>query len=145
MIDPEVRIPLTWPQGTYGLPMTYRGCPVGAGFRWHHGYRHQEGELGNSWSGGYHLGGKKSIWTNEQTFCMKTQQRGTEYDLEWGPGQYCIFKKGDCQEGKPYKLLERSRGTERQTSGGFKLRTPQIENEQGKTVPNNQFLWIKLA
>ncbi|KAM7438653.1 hypothetical protein ABFA07_011865 [Porites harrisoni] len=98
-VDPEVRIPLTWPQGTYGLPMTYRGCPVGAGFRWHHGYRYQEGELGNSWSGGYHLGGKKSIWTNEQTFCMKTQQRGTEYDLEWGPGQYCIFKKGDCQEG----------------------------------------------
>lgn len=26
LIDPPVVIPLTWPQGTYGLPMTTHGC-----------------------------------------------------------------------------------------------------------------------
>jgi len=98
-VDPPVRIPLTWPQGTYGLPMTTSGCPKGAGFKWHYGYRYHENEVGNEWSRPYDLGGRKSVWTNEQAFCMKTQERGTEYDLTWGPGQFCIFKKGNCPQG----------------------------------------------
>ncbi|CAH3162231.1 unnamed protein product [Pocillopora meandrina] len=98
-IDPPVVIPLTWPQGTYGLPMTTHGCPRAAGFTWHHGYRYHENEIGNSWSYPYHLAGKKSIWTNQQAFCIKTKDQGTKYDLTWSPGQYCLFKKGDCPEG----------------------------------------------
>ena len=99
LIDPPVVIPLTWPQGTYGLPMTIHGCPKAAGFTWHHGYRYHENEIGNSWSYPYHLAGKKSIWTNQQAFCIKTKDQGTKYDLNWSPGQYCLFKKGDCPEG----------------------------------------------
>ena len=97
--DPEIVIPLTWPKGTYGLPMTTRGCPKASGFNWNSGYRYHENEIGNEWSFPYHLAGKKSIWTNTQSFCIKTKEQGTEYDLAWTPGQYCLFKKGNCPEG----------------------------------------------
>ncbi|KAJ7389174.1 hypothetical protein OS493_033260 [Desmophyllum pertusum] len=43
-VDPEVRIPLTWPMGTYGLPMPKSGCPKGTKFPWHVGTRFHDTE-----------------------------------------------------------------------------------------------------
>lgn len=99
--DPEVRIPLSWPLGTYGLPMTKSGCPEG-GF-WHKGTRYhdtEDSDSNNNWSDPYHLAGRVAKDDMEQKFCMKTQSRTSTYDLPWPEGKYCIYKKGDsCPEG----------------------------------------------
>ncbi|XP_068755959.1 uncharacterized protein [Montipora capricornis] len=98
--DPVVRIPLTWPLGTYGLPMTKSGCPHGD--FWHEGTRYHdtEDELPkNKWSDPYDLAGRANKKNMEQKFCMKTQSKTSKYDLPWPKGKYCIYKKGDCPEG----------------------------------------------
>ena len=100
--DPLVRIPLTWPRGTYGLPMPQTGCPTVPGFTWHQGTRYQDTEnygSGNRWSTTYHLAGRKAANDMEQRFCMKTQELTNKYDLLWPNGQYCVFKKGKCPQG----------------------------------------------
>ena len=59
-LDPEVRIPLTWPFGTYGLPMTKSGCPNGN--FWHEGTRFHDTEdedPDNLWSDPYDLAGNR--------------------------------------------------------------------------------------
>ena len=101
--DPEVRIPLTWPLGTYGLPMPKAGCPKGTKVIWHEGTRYQDTEDAwgkNYWSNPYDLAGR--VWKNdmEQKFCMKTLAKASEYSLAWPKGQYCILKKGPCPEGE---------------------------------------------
>lgn len=98
--DPQVRIPLTWPFGTYGLPMTKSGCPDGD--FWHEGTRFHDTEdvnPNNLWSDPYDLAGRVAKNDMEQEFCMKTQSKTSEYDLPWPEGKYCIYKKGDCPEG----------------------------------------------
>ncbi|XP_068755958.1 uncharacterized protein [Montipora capricornis] len=98
--DPEVRIPLTWPFGTYGLPMTKSGCPDGD--FWHKGTRYHDTEdddSDNYWSDPYDLAGKVDKNNMEQKFCMKTKSKTSEYELPWPKGKYCIYKKGDCPEG----------------------------------------------
>ncbi|XP_068753240.1 uncharacterized protein [Montipora capricornis] len=86
--DPLVRIPLTWPLGTYGLPMTKSGCPHGD--FWHEGTRYHDTEdvnPKNHWSNPYDLAGKVNKSYMEQKFCMKTLSKT------------CIYKKGNCPEG----------------------------------------------
>ncbi|KAJ7389169.1 E3 ubiquitin-protein ligase mib2 [Desmophyllum pertusum] len=61
-----------------------------------YGYRYHENEIVTVGRIRTILAGKKSIWTNTQSFCIKTRERGTDYDLIGSPGQYCILKKGDC-------------------------------------------------
>ncbi|XP_068753813.1 uncharacterized protein [Montipora capricornis] len=98
--DPVVRIPLTWPFGTYGLPMTKSGCP-GGGF-WNAGTRYHDTEDVNSknyWSYPYDLAGRVRKNNMEQKFCMKTQSKTSNYDLPWPKGKYCIYKKGNCPDG----------------------------------------------
>lgn len=95
--DPTVRIPLTWPLGTYGLPMANSGCPNG-GF-WRTGWRYHDTEDDNpssSWSNPYDLAGHLSKSNMEQKFCMKTNSRTSRYNLPWPEGKYCIFKKENC-------------------------------------------------
>ena len=102
-----MRIPLTWPFGTYGLPLTKSGCPNGD--FWHQGTRFhdtQDGDPSNSWSTPYDLAGRANIKDMEQKFCMKTQSKTSNYDLPWPKGQYCIYKKGDCPEGQHIALLD---------------------------------------
>ena len=102
-----VRIPLTWPLGTYGLPMTKSGCPHGD--FWHEGTRYHDTEdefPKNKWSDPYDLAGRANKKNMEQKFCMKTQSQTSKYDLPWPKGKYCIYKKGDCPEGQCIALFD---------------------------------------
>ncbi|KAJ7390106.1 hypothetical protein OS493_027138 [Desmophyllum pertusum] len=102
--NPSDCIPITWPLGTYGLPMPKLGCPSG----WHEGTRLHDTEDSrsrNAWSVPYDLAGNIAINDMEQKFCMKTQDRTSEYNLPWPTGQYCIFKKGNCPGGFENKTI----------------------------------------
>ena len=97
--DPDLRIPLTWPKGTYGLPMPKSGCPKGTNFLWRKGTRYQDTEdyrSDNKWSVNHYLAGRAKKDDMEQKFCMKTQPDGI---LNWPKGKYCILKKGPCPKG----------------------------------------------
>ena len=97
--DPDLRIPLTWPKGTYGLPMPKSGCPKGKNVRWHEGTRYQDTEdyrSDNEWSAHHDLAGRAKKDDMEQKFCMKTLSDGI---LNWPKGKYCILKKGTCPKG----------------------------------------------
>ena len=97
--DPELTIPLTWPKGTYGLPMAKNGCPRGTNFGWNEGVRFQDTEdddPNNSWSKYYDLAGLAKKNNMEQKFCIKTQPYGI---LNWPSGEYCILKKRTCPKG----------------------------------------------
>ena len=102
--DPNVWVPLTWPEGTYGLPMPKTGCPEQRGFSWHTGTRYQDTENtytpNNHWSSPYDLAGAVDRSFMEQKFCLKTQSQTTDFSLSWPKGEYCIFKKGNkCPTG----------------------------------------------
>jgi len=100
--DPAVRIPLTWPEGTYGLPMPKEGCPKEKWWTWHTGTRYQDTEdsdSNNDWSSHFNL-----AWDNKRNdvvmkYCIKTNFKGAGYPLPWPKGDYCIHKKGRCPEG----------------------------------------------
>ena len=97
--DPELRIPLAWPKGTYGLPMAKNGCPSGTNFRWHEGVRYHDTEdddSNNFWSDHHDLAGRAEKNDMEQKFCIKTQSDGI---LNWPKGEYCILKKRTCPKG----------------------------------------------
>ncbi|KAK6165412.1 hypothetical protein SNE40_022343 [Patella caerulea] len=94
--DPQLRIPLTWPSGTYGLVKAITGCPAGR-VTWHPGKRHQgdnskrhKGHMSHIYTGGHSV-------TIE--FCMKGDNRISEYDTDWPKGNYCILKYGSCPAG----------------------------------------------
>ncbi|XP_050416955.2 uncharacterized protein LOC126830601 [Patella vulgata] len=108
--DPQLRIPLTWPSGTYGLIKAVSGCPAGR-VTWHLGSRHQDDynrhrhmppqiELKNhnEWSNPNHIAGSKGQDITLD-FCMKGDEKITEYDGDWPAGDYCILKYGDCPKG----------------------------------------------
>ena len=100
-----MRIPLTWPKGTYGLPMPKSGCPKGSNFQWHAGYRSHDTEDtrgNNKWSSPFDLAGPYYRRDMTQKFCMKTKDEASDYNLPWPRGQYCILKKGECPEGLCY-------------------------------------------
>lgn len=99
--DLELCVPLSWPFGTYGLPMTKSGCPKGD--FWHEGTRYHDTEdsgSNNCWSNPYHLAGRVAKNNMEQKFCMKTLSKTSTSDLPWPKGKYCIYKKGNrCPDG----------------------------------------------
>jgi len=104
--DPEVRIPLTWPVGTYGLPKAKSGCPKGT--FWHSGTRYHDTEddgSNNYWSNPYDLAGYIGKDNMQQKFCMKTRTETSKYNLPWPKGQYCIYKKGNCPQGFSYGYI----------------------------------------
>eukprot|EP00057_Strongylocentrotus_purpuratus_P001649 XP_001200514.2 PREDICTED: uncharacterized protein LOC764265 [Strongylocentrotus purpuratus] len=100
--DPLIQVPLTWPYGTYTLPMPQIGCPV-AHFYWRTGSRYQDTEKylpNNYWSDPCHLQGPYHFFSVEQNFCSKTVAAEDDYDWEWPQGEYCILKKGThCPSG----------------------------------------------
>ena len=98
-----MRTPLNWPKGTYGLPMPASGCPSGANFPWHTGFRRHDTEdfAGeNKWSSPYDLAGPYYRNNMYQRFCMKTKE--TDNNPPWPKGRYCILKKGQCPQGLCY-------------------------------------------
>ncbi|XP_033118811.1 uncharacterized protein LOC117118350 [Anneissia japonica] len=94
--NPVVQIPITWPQGTYGLTQTEgkHVCPSTPGFTWHTGWRKHDTEKRNDWSDGNHFVGP--YWNNDMydNFCMKHETKVTEYDWTWPDGQYCVYQAG---------------------------------------------------
>ncbi|XP_033119835.1 uncharacterized protein LOC117119126 [Anneissia japonica] len=103
--DPPVQIPITWPIGTYSLPMVESkgtGCPD-SHFSWKAGSRFQDTEnylSDNHWSDPCHLRGPYKRNDITQNFCSKTVEYEDSYQWEWGEGTYCIFKKGtSCPAG----------------------------------------------
>ncbi|XP_033637903.1 uncharacterized protein LOC117298694 [Asterias rubens] len=101
--DPVVQSAITWPIGTYSLPMTdsLSGCPNSA-FFWTTGRRFQDTQdlwANNQWSDPCHLPGPYARNNVQQNFCSKMDNLVTESDLDWDEGEYCIFKKGICPSG----------------------------------------------
>ncbi|KAK3747350.1 hypothetical protein RRG08_059592, partial [Elysia crispata] len=91
--DPELRIPVTWPRGTYGLYMPRTGCPRST-FPWHQGWLYQDVEdigASNVFSDTLHLYGQFTDNDNIEThYCIKGEAQATEFDLDWPKGDYCI-------------------------------------------------------
>lgn len=57
--DPDIKIPVTWPHGTYGLYKPRSGCPKSP-LGWAEGWRRQDAEdtdNNNYWTPGIHLDG----------------------------------------------------------------------------------------
>ncbi|XP_072180200.1 uncharacterized protein [Diadema setosum] len=100
--DPSVQVPVTWPYGTYSLPMPQVGCPT-SHFYWQTGSRYQDTENylpNNYWSDPCHLQGPYYRVSVEQNFCSKTNAAEDEYNWAWPAGEYCVFKKGnECPDG----------------------------------------------
>jgi len=106
-IDPAIRFPILWPDGTYSLPKPRSGCPAhGQQFpRWYEGWRYQDTEDGtsnnpnaNRFSSHHHFAG--SFGRNIRTeWCSKTVTSG-DYGISWPRGSYCIGRKnGQCPGG----------------------------------------------
>ncbi|KAK6173994.1 hypothetical protein SNE40_017354 [Patella caerulea] len=100
--DPELKIPITWPAGTYGLVKSTSGCPAGR-VTWHEGSRHQDTEdtrNKNSWSSPIHISGRFSHKDDMTVnFCMKGDITISVFDVNWPAGDYCILKYGNCPTG----------------------------------------------
>ncbi|XP_011683559.2 uncharacterized protein LOC105447351 isoform X2 [Strongylocentrotus purpuratus] len=101
--DGQVLIPLTWPDGTYGLPKPTSGCP-NSEFTWPEGYRHHDTEDDNSnnqWSNPLNLAGSFSRNNMRHHFCMKTTSVvDSNLQWSWQPGSYCIYKYNSCPAGQ---------------------------------------------
>ena len=92
-------IPLTWPNGIYGLPKPAKGCPSAGpspgNFEWNLGKAYWK--YGYSLSGGNHFeSGSSTQWLH---YCVKTVDDPNAM-LDWPPGEYCIMMKGkECPTG----------------------------------------------
>ena len=98
---------VSWPRGTYALPMPNSGCPITSEFTWSAGYHRQDTEETgprSSWSSPLHLKGDKTPTQITQHFCVKTIETGGRL---WPSGQYCIYRKGTCPGGKVYSFWKR--------------------------------------
>nr|XP_054774222.1 uncharacterized protein LOC129282359 [Lytechinus pictus] len=97
--DGAVKIPIVWPDGTYGLPKPTSGCPDG----WHDGYRYHDTEdddSNNYWSNPLHLEGSRGSNNMRNYFCMKTTSAAPSgLGWAWPAGSYCIYKRGSCPSG----------------------------------------------
>lgn len=72
-------VSVTWPSGTYGLPMTKSGCPESSGFRWKTGarfYDTEDDENENFKSSFYNLAGNVNEDGVTLQFCLKTDGVG---------------------------------------------------------------------
>ncbi|XP_067676943.1 uncharacterized protein [Haliotis asinina] len=100
--DIELKIPLIWPLGTYGLMQAKTGCPTG-GASWAEGWRYEDLENTltlNHASGNIHLRGSFPSKGNfKYYFCMKGKPKVSDWDMDWPAGDYCILKYGNCPSG----------------------------------------------
>ena len=91
---------LTWPRGSYGLPMPASGCPLIKGYPMKEGWRLHDTENkrpSNDWSLPLHFPGPFNRNDVTQRFCMKTLS--TTGGRDWPEGQFCIYMKGKCPRG----------------------------------------------
>eukprot|EP00057_Strongylocentrotus_purpuratus_P029092 XP_011683566.1 PREDICTED: uncharacterized protein LOC584567 isoform X2 [Strongylocentrotus purpuratus] len=100
--DGLVLIPLTWPDGTYGLQKPTSGCP-NSEFTWPEGYRYHDTEdddSNNYWSNPLNLAGSFGSNNMGHHFCMKTTSVvDSNLQWSWQPGSYCIYKYNTCPTG----------------------------------------------
>lgn len=99
--DPEMKLPITWPHGTYGLYKARTGCPITPS-RFAEGWRRQDAEDDkntNYWTSDIHLAGTMEKNKPVFYFCMKTANENSNYERNWPTGNYCILKKGGCPTG----------------------------------------------
>eukprot|EP00057_Strongylocentrotus_purpuratus_P009486 XP_011663960.1 PREDICTED: uncharacterized protein LOC580197 [Strongylocentrotus purpuratus] len=96
-MNKNVMIPLTWPDGKYGLAKPTDGCP-NTEFTWNEGWRYQDTEdsdSSNAWSDPIHMIRLSASYLT-LNFCIKTVSNVDERSKwTWQPGSYCIFKYGD--------------------------------------------------
>jgi len=90
---------VTWPRGTYALPMPKDGCPRDDDFTWHRGYVYQDTKSRNDWPKYNHLDINTPDKNAQQKFCVKTATP-SKHNYAWPKGSYCIAKKGDCPTGE---------------------------------------------
>ncbi|XP_041464192.1 uncharacterized protein LOC121415136 [Lytechinus variegatus] len=100
--DSPIKIPLTWPEGTYALQKPRTGCP-NKEFKWNEGFRFHDTENSdskNSWSDPLSIAGHWGKSSIRQEFCVKTVTTvNPRAQWTWQPGSYCIYKYGDCPKG----------------------------------------------
>ena len=107
--DPNVMIPLTWPDGKYGLTKPTDGCP-NKEFTWNEGHRYQDTEDrqggDNDWSDHIHMTELDASHITLK-FCIKTVSNvNGKSKWTWQPGSYCIFKYGDdCPPGSSHLIF----------------------------------------
>ncbi|XP_053403184.1 uncharacterized protein LOC128558289 [Mercenaria mercenaria] len=100
----DMRIPLQWPVGCYGLPEAKSGCPAG-GVSWLEGWISQDNEDSNnanrkSDNAERYLKVKQDSYGTESHFCIKEDNTSPTYGMNWPKGSYCILRKdSDCQAG----------------------------------------------
>ncbi|XP_054755939.2 uncharacterized protein LOC129261943 [Lytechinus pictus] len=100
--NPSIRIPLTWPDGKYGLPRPYNGCPSRD---WEKGSRLQVGlpnneNIFNIIDTNMYFAGWVWTDTSRQEFCIKTVPEIQGSRWQWQPGSYCIYRYGSgCPQG----------------------------------------------
>ncbi|XP_067668411.1 uncharacterized protein [Haliotis asinina] len=113
----QVPAPTKWPRGTYVLPSPTAGCP---------GDEFQEGSVQHTSDGRstqsdiVHMKGEFTGSSSKYDFCVKDSSTSTDADTaDWGPGRYCILKKGDCPTGfeSGYVKFDNLAGTTTTTSG----------------------------
>ncbi|KAK3597977.1 hypothetical protein CHS0354_042329 [Potamilus streckersoni] len=101
--DPPLKIPVTWPAGSYGLLKPKTGCPLEQNFHWYEGWRHQDSEdmtiYGNKFSDPLNMYGQHDSGSVTQWFCIKGQRTVSDFDIDWPQGDYCIMKYGTCPVG----------------------------------------------
>lgn len=106
--ETSLKIPITWPTGTYALPQTSDICPTSDKFTWVEGYIIQTSGSSTKtvpekihWPKFaihkiYKTIFKYLSYTVKQNFCLKSKAKATSYSMEFPPGRYCVFKVGDC-------------------------------------------------
>ncbi|XP_053374836.1 uncharacterized protein LOC128547130 [Mercenaria mercenaria] len=103
LIDHGIKVPISWPVGTYGFMQGTHGCPGGKTI-WSSGWRKYDTEdlrSKNSFSAniGSYLKGEFHSSDIKTYFCMKSSERTSQYDMIWQSGAYCILKHGSCPQG----------------------------------------------
>nr|AAC28440.1 apextrin [Heliocidaris erythrogramma] len=106
--DPDVTVPLTWPDGKYALPEAVtlgdNTCPNTDYMTWSFGLFYQFTDDGgvNTCSENNHLTNYCERTHMRTYYCVKTTPKATDSSWSWMPGVYCIFKNGDtCLTGSP--------------------------------------------
>ncbi|XP_048242800.1 uncharacterized protein LOC124119955 [Haliotis rufescens] len=115
----QVPAPTKWPAGTYAMPSATEGCP---GDVFLDGYVQHTSDGGSTQSATVHVKGAFTPSSSKYHFCVKNSSTSDDADTaEWGPGRYCIHKKGDCPTGfeSGYVKYDNLAGTTTTTSGSL--------------------------
>ncbi|XP_048244770.1 uncharacterized protein LOC124121271 [Haliotis rufescens] len=115
----QVPAPTKWPVGTYAMPSATDGCP---GDVFLDGFVQHTSDGGSTQSDIVHVKGEFTPSSYTYHFCVKDSSTSDDADTaEWGPGRYCILKKGDCPTGfeSGYVKYDNLAGTATNASGSL--------------------------